>query len=266
MIAAFRELLAMQDAVPGGSDIIKASYEPGHPTFVGRMIRQHEHAIRSFSGSDLSGFSGSDRGANSSAGHSRVASWLNFFQRPISDGGLGMPRDKAEAAVAMMQGESGANLNPRAFNPNDAGTGPSGGTAQWHAERFAQLKEFAARMHKRWTDMEVQQKFFRHEMLTTHHKAFEDMMRAPTASGALEAGIYGFERPRDPVTEARRRLGYLHRLQKEDSATASTKTAPTQGHIRADIHVHGNPHKATVRATGQIEAGLHRWPNLSEAI
>ncbi|QAY96611.1 hypothetical protein CWB41_13455 [Methylovirgula ligni] len=33
----------------------------------------------------------------------------------------------------------------------------------------------------------------------------------------------------------------------------------TQGHIRADIRVHGNAHKAVVKSTGAIEARLHQW-------
>jgi hypothetical protein len=49
-----------------------------------------------------------------------------------------------------------------------------------------------------------------------------------------------------------------------NAETGSAKAAAaTQGHIRADIHVHGNTHKATVKTTGRIEASLHRWPTMS---
>jgi hypothetical protein len=48
-------------------------------------------------------------------------------------------------------------------------------------------------------------------------------------------------------------------------ATGSARAAAaTEGHIRADIHVHGNAHKATVKTTGRIEATLHRWPKMSD--
>jgi hypothetical protein len=48
-------------------------------------------------------------------------------------------------------------------------------------------------------------------------------------------------------------------------ATGSAKgAAATGGHIRADIHVHGAAHKATVKTTGRIEASLHRWPKMSD--
>jgi hypothetical protein len=35
------------------------------------------------------------------------------------------------------------------------------------------------------------------------------------------------------------------------------------GHIRADIHVHGDTHKTVVKSKGAIEARLHRWPTMS---
>ncbi len=45
--------------------------------------------------------------------------------------------------------------------------------------------------------------------------------------------------------------------------TGSAKAAAaTEGHIRADVHIHGNVHKATVKTTGRIEASLHRWPKM----
>lgn len=65
------------------------------------------------------GYTGNDgrRAARSSmtaAGRENVASWLGFLQKAREEGGLGLDADKARAMVAMMQGESGLNLDPTA--------------------------------------------------------------------------------------------------------------------------------------------------------
>jgi hypothetical protein len=55
-------------------------------------------------------------------------------------------------------------------------------------------------------------------------------------------------------------------LEPGSASGTSGSPKPTEGHIRADIHVHGGAHKATVRTRGQIEASLHRWPKMSEFV
>ncbi len=40
---------------------------------------------------------------------------------------------------------------------------------------------------------------------------------------------------------------------------------PTEGHIKAEIHVKGSVEKAVVKTRGAIEASLHRWPRMSDA-
>lgn len=139
--------------------------------------------------------------ATTEQGRANVSSWLSFLQRSQEQGGLGMPADKAKAMVAMLQGEGGANMNP-----NQQGwdvNGPSGGVAQWHdvagkpGGRLSALKAFAAQQGKPWTSTEVQQAFFRQEMLGSHRGAFDAIMGAPDASGALREGINRFENPAD---------------------------------------------------------------------
>jgi hypothetical protein len=53
-------------------------------------------------------------------------------------------------------------------------------------------------------------------------------------------------------------------LLREAKATSNTGKPEEGGHIRADIHVHGNA-KATVKSVGRIEARLHRWPKMEMA-
>ncbi|MCJ2056311.1 phage tail tip lysozyme, partial [Methylobacterium sp. J-048] len=69
-------------------------------------------------------------------------------------GGMGADLETARALVATMQGESTANLDPTIKGDPDASGRPTSfGTAQWHAERFTQLKAFADKMGVDWTDV-----------------------------------------------------------------------------------------------------------------
>jgi hypothetical protein len=48
------------------------------------------------------------------------------------------------------------------------------------------------------------------------------------------------------------------------NSASGAASAAQGGHIRADVHIHGNAHKAVVKAKGAIEARLHRWPVMSD--
>lgn len=189
-----------------------------------------------------SGGVGVGRGATSAEGRENVKSWLDFFQRDKDKGGMGLPLGKAEAMVAMMQGESGPNLNPRSYNPNDNG-GPSGGTAQWHdrfgrRERFSGLKALADKMGKPWTDREVQQAYWKQEAETSHKAVFQRIERATSDERALGEGVAGFEVPGDPAGEIRKRLANLRRLQQErkqrDQDVSTIQAGPRRPEILAD--------------------------------
>jgi len=148
------------------------------------------------------GFTGSGRG--------RINSWLRFLQTSVSDGGLGMPLNRARVVVAMMQGESGENLNPKAIG--DSGT--AFGTAQWRLDRAAALRATAARMGTDWTDVSAQQRHLRNEMLGKYNKVYKEILNAPSDEAALYAGIRRFENPAQPELAAKFRQQHLNRLQK----------------------------------------------------
>ncbi len=95
--------------------------------------------------------------------------------------------------------------------------------------------------------------------------------------GQVTAGLVRhYELPADRVNQRGIRAGFgvawggkLH----ERSATGlvaspsagnvnGKPSAAQDGHIRADIH--GNAAKAHVKASGRIEAQLHRWPKMRE--
>jgi len=55
----------------------------------------------------------------SSSSCENAASWLEFFRRPVDQGGMGYTEEQACVQIAMMQGESGLNLNPAAKGDKD---------------------------------------------------------------------------------------------------------------------------------------------------
>lgn len=87
-----------------------------------------------------------------------------------------------------------------------------------------------------------------------------------------------YELPADKYGQSRYRAGLgeawgkrLHDGRRATGLAANTNSASgnvhkgADGHIRADIHVHGNAHKTVVKAKGAIEARLHRWPVMSDS-
>lgn len=129
-------------------------------------------------------------------GRSRIQSWHEFLTRPLEQGGLGRTSEQAQGEIASLMGESGINLNPRAWNPNDRGR-PSGGTAQWRADRLRRLMQLP-----NWQSAETQQQFYRTEMLGSERAANEAITRAETAAEATRAHVSRFERPQHPGAEA----------------------------------------------------------------
>ena len=66
----------------------------------------------------------------------------------------------------------------------------------------------------------------------------------------------------------REQLARASRAMREGADTAASSGRPAAqagGHIRADIHVHGDAKKAVIKTRGAIEASLHRWPTMDEA-
>jgi len=142
-------------------------------------------------------------GASTASGKARVSSWLQFFQAPVDKGGLGADAGTARAMVAMMQGESGANLDPTAkgdYKDPRRKIGPTAfGTAQWRLDRFDALKRTAERMGTDWTDVGAQQQHFRNEVLGGKYQGvWRGIIGARSEEDKLRRGIEGFERPKYP--------------------------------------------------------------------
>lgn len=167
-------------------------------------------------------------GASTSAGKARVGSWLQFLQAPINQGGMGADLETARAIVAGMQGESGANLNPKAegdYKDPRRKIGPTAfGTAQWRLERFDALKAMAQRMGTDWTDVGAQQQHFRNESLNGRYRGvWNRILQAPSGEQKLREFIGGFERPKHPGLAYDFRKPNLDRLRRQGAGAVSER-------------------------------------------
>lgn len=158
-------------------------------------------------------------GAKTGAGKARVQSWMQFFQAPVDQGGLGADAGTARAMVAMMQGESDADLRPDAKGDKRGNQYTAFGTAQWRLDRADALRRMAQRMGTDWTDVGAQQQHWRNEALNhpRYSKVWRRIVNAPTEEDKLRIGIDGFENPKYKQKAYDFRLPNLRRLQRDAS-------------------------------------------------
>ncbi|MBW7970948.1 phage tail tip lysozyme [Bradyrhizobium sp. BR 10289] len=110
-----------------------------------------------------------------------VNSWLSFAQRSRDDGGLGLASHQAAGLVGNLVNESGQDLP--AWGPT-GDNGTAWGTAQWRNDRLAALKQMYPDSYQ---TVESQQAFMRHEMDTTHSKAYRALQAAQSPEDAATA-------------------------------------------------------------------------------
>ncbi|SER56973.1 hypothetical protein SAMN05216548_12613 [Faunimonas pinastri] len=198
---------------------------------------------------------GADKGTKYSGSSKNAGSWMNFLMHD-----MGATKDKAAAIVGMLQGESGQGLDPGIIGDH----GTSGGTAQWHNERWAALRAFAAKQGKAWTDIGIQQQFFKREMKGPYAKVWNDMMAAHSMEDAVNVGVRRFEVPANPSAEVAKRIANARRLANgkfdEDVATANDamkrrERAEVQRHdVRGKAHLKVDvnaPRGTTVSASAE---------------
>lgn len=171
------------------------------------------------------GYSGNDgrraaRSGMTAGGRQNVASWMEFFRKPVSEGGMGYTEEQARGQIAMMQGESGLNLNPAAEGDHDRNRVPHAfGTVQWSDakgnDRFPRLKALAAEMGKDWRDRGVQQEMYRREMLGRYRRAYDRIRNAQSGEQSLWTGITDYENPREHGKAYAIRQPFLNRLRRD---------------------------------------------------
>jgi hypothetical protein len=112
---------------------------------------------------------------------SRSSAWLSWAQQPREQGGLGLAPHQAAGVVGNLVKESGDDL---------PAWGPTGdnrtawGTAQWREDRLRALQQMYPDSYQ---TMESQQAFMRHELDTTHNKAYKALQAARTPEEAATA-------------------------------------------------------------------------------
>lgn len=223
----------------GGAGGGGGSGSRGMPGRFGGSIPMPRGSSGRFGGGSAGGGAGSGRGGHqaptNAQGKANVASWLAYAQRPVDQGGLGLTKEQAHGMVAGMQGESGVNLDPGSYNPNDRGA-PSGGTMQWRKERLDALRAFAAARgdtaNNGLGSVETQQQYQRHEFLgsggTTggsERRAYDAIRGETTREGALDQFVTKGERPQFPGPEVRKRSRYLYGHE-EGTADGGASKAP----------------------------------------
>lgn len=102
---------------------------------------------------------------------------------------LGWSKEQAAGIVGNLIQESGLNT----ASVGDGGT--SGGVAQWHNERWAALKEYAANSGRDWTDLDAQLEFLDYELRHGESAAGDALRGTTTAEGSAQAFSDLFERP-----------------------------------------------------------------------
>jgi uncharacterized coiled-coil DUF342 family protein len=164
-------------------------------------------------------------------GRERIQSWHKFLTER-----MGMTHESAKGVIANFQGESGRNLNPNLVG--DGGT--SYGVAQWHASRWTDLKQFAAKNGLDWKTTEAQQEFFRHEMTRKFSGLTQFLQNNRSSEAATRRMVYEFERPARPAADTAKRQGNIRPLgalldqenQRERSATKVEGSA----NLRIDLN------------------------------
>jgi len=164
--------------------------------------------------------------------------------------------------VAGLQGESGRNLDPGAYNPNDRGL-PSGGTAQWRDQRLRNLQAFARQRGEDWKSRETQQQFLRHEMVGSgslgggsERHAYNRLRAAKTERGSVQAFVAGFERPQFPASEAAKRAGYLSGHPRDGAGPSTTQEVAAAPRPRDEAQ---RPGDALVRDRPLVNPGAGRF-------
>lgn len=134
-------------------------------------------------------------------GGSNTQKVYNYFWQKLKEEGSysGDLKCIVSAICGNLQGESGQNINPQAYNGNDKGE-PSYGIAQWRAgkyDRYTPLLKFCGInspvLPPNLPPLEKQLDFMWHELHTSERTAYSKLLASTTIQDSVAAIIY-FER------------------------------------------------------------------------
>jgi hypothetical protein len=125
----------------------------------------------------------------------------NYFWQKLKEEGSysGDLKSIVSAIVGNLQGESGQNINPQAYNPNDKGA-PSYGICQWRAGKYDRYTPFlkfcginSPVKPPNLPPLEKQLDFMWHELHTSERAAYTKLLASTTIQDSVAAIIF-FER------------------------------------------------------------------------
>jgi hypothetical protein len=100
----------------------------------------------------------------------------------------GLSKEQASGIVGNLMAES--SLNPTAFGDNNT----SFGLAQWHKERFTNLKNFASKFKQDHNAIGTQLEYLWHELNTSEKSALDALKQAKDPESAAKIFAHKFER------------------------------------------------------------------------
>ena len=116
------------------------------------------------------------------SGNSTPSKIMNYFLSK------GMPKHIAAGIMGNLYVES-------KFNPSAIGDrGTSGGIAQWHGNRFTQLKMFAKRRNKDWRDLYTQLDFLLYELNSSYKHVYDQIKNVKDSDSVVNILGHDFER------------------------------------------------------------------------
>jgi hypothetical protein len=124
---------------------------------------------------------------NAAADENATGERSKYIQQKLMS--MGFTASAAAGVVGNLVQESG--LRTDAIGDN----GTSGGLAQWHNERWEELKRFAAARGKDWTDLDTQIEFLAEEMRTSYADTYAKMQSAELPEIASQIMTDEYEKP-----------------------------------------------------------------------
>ena len=131
-------------------------------------------------------------------GGTNVQKVYNFFWQKLTQEGAysGDLKSIVSAIVGNLQGESGQNINPQAYNANDKGA-PSAGIAQWRNGKGGRMIPFlkfcginTLVTPPNLPPLEKQLDYMWHELHTSEKSAFNKLIVSTTVQDAVAGMIY----------------------------------------------------------------------------
>ena len=207
----------------------------------GKGLTPEERAAGAAAGADWDKGGGAGGGASTAKIDPNAAS---IVAKELTD--RGVKPEVAAGAVAGMMGESGAKLDPTAFNSKDP-HGGAGGIAQWNNERLIGPNGMLAYAKSKGIDvnpnvptdakkvpLQVQADFLGHELDTSHNGVLKGLQVANSGEEGLTTWVNNYEVPADKAGAIAQRRQYIAPVtatlrNPPKTTTTAAATTPTKG-------------------------------------